>query len=55
VAIRLLVEDVVADYDDRTLTSSLPPLLDKAAATRIVYDAVVGFGPLQRYLDDLTV
>jgi pilus assembly protein CpaF len=55
VAIRLLVEDVVADYDDRTLTSSLPPLLDKAAATRIVYDAVVGFGQLQRYLDDATV
>lgn len=51
-AIRLLVEDVVADYDERTLISSLPPLLDKPRATRAVYDAVVGFGPLQRYLDD---
>lgn len=55
VAIRLLVEDVVADYDERTLTSSLPPLLDKAVAMRTVYDAVVGFGPLQRYLDDPVV
>lgn len=50
--IRVLVEDVVADYDERTLTSSLPPLLDKPRAMRAVYDAVVGFGPLQRYLDD---
>lgn len=53
--IRLLVEDVVADYDERTLVSSLPPLLDKPAAMRAVYDAVVGFGPLQRYLDDPVV
>ena len=51
-AIRRLVEEVVADYDERTLTSSLPPLLDRIAATRAVYDAVAGFGPLQRYLDD---
>lgn len=51
-AIRRLVEDVVVDYDERTLISSLPPLLDKAAAMRATYDAVVGFGPLQRYLDD---
>jgi pilus assembly protein CpaF len=51
-SVRLLVEEVVADYDDRTLTSSLPPLLDRPAAMRAVYDAVAGFGPLQRYLDD---
>ena len=51
-AIRRLVEDVVADYDERTLTSSLPALLDKPGAMRAIYDAVVGFGPLQRYLDD---
>ena len=51
-AIRRLVEDVVTDYDERTLTSSLPPLLDKTTAMRATYDAVVGFGPLQRYLDD---
>lgn len=50
--VRLLVEEVVADYDERTLTSSLPPLLDRRAAMRAVYDAVAGFGPLQRHLDD---
>ncbi len=52
VAIRLLVEDVVVDYDERTLTSSLPTLFDKPAAMRAVYDAVAGLGPLQQYLDD---
>lgn len=52
IAVRRLVDEVVADYDERTLTSSLPPLLDPVAASRAVYDAVAGFGPLQRYLDD---
>ena len=51
-AVRLLVEEVVTDYDERTLTSSLPPILDRPAAMRSVYDAVAGFGPLQPYLDD---
>ena len=50
--VRLLVEEVIADYDERTLSSSLPALLDRPTATRAVYDAVAGFGPLQRYLDD---
>ena len=36
----------------RALTSKLPPLPDPRAATRAVYDAVAGFGPLQRHLDD---
>ena len=54
-AIRRLVDDVVADYQERTLTSAMPPLLDPAGATRRVYDAVAGFGPLQAYLDDPTI
>jgi len=54
-AVRLLVDEVVADYDERTLTSSLPSLPDPRTAARVVYDAVVGFGPLQRHLDDPTV
>ncbi|HEU0102765.1 MAG TPA: ATPase, T2SS/T4P/T4SS family, partial [Mycobacteriales bacterium] len=54
-AVRRLVEDVVADYDDRSLTSSLPPLADGPSAARAVYDAVAGFGPLQRHLDDPSV
>jgi pilus assembly protein CpaF len=52
---RRLVDDVVTDYDDRALTSSLPSLADPQTAARAVYDAVAGFGPLQRHLDDPTV
>ena len=55
VAMRRLVEEVVSDYDERSLTSSLPPLPDSSSAVRVVYDAVAGFGPLQRHLDDPTV
>ena len=51
-SVRRLVEEVVADYDERTLTSALPPLADRHSAVRAVFDAVAGFGPLQRYLDD---
>jgi pilus assembly protein CpaF len=54
-AVRHLVEEVVRDYDERALSSSMPPLPDSAAAARSVYDAVAGFGPLQRHLDDPTV
>ena len=54
-AVRRLVEEVVADYDDRSLTSSLPPLADVGTTTRAVYDAVAGFGPLQQHLDDPSV
>jgi hypothetical protein len=54
-AMRRLVDEVVHDYDERSLTSSLPPLPDPRSAARAVYDAVAGFGPLQRHLDDPTV
>jgi pilus assembly protein CpaF len=54
-AMRRLVDEVVTDYDERALTSSLPPLPDPRSAARAVYDAVAGFGPLQRHLDDPTV
>ncbi len=55
VAVRKLVDEVVSDYDDRTLTGKLPPLVDPRLAARQVYDAVAGLGPLQKYLDDPTV
>ena len=51
-AIRALVEEVVDDYEHRSLTSSMPPLTDPALVARQVYDAVAGFGPLQVHLDD---
>ncbi len=54
-AVRRLVDDVITDYDERTLTSSLPPLPDVGYAARTVFDAVAGFGPLQRHLDDPTI
>ncbi len=53
--VRMLVDEVVADYDERALTSTLAPLADPRQAARYVYDAVAGFGPLQRHLDDPTV
>ena len=51
-SVRRLVADVLADYDERTLTGTLPPLVDRDRASQQVYDAVAGFGPLQQYLDD---
>ncbi|HEX3824702.1 MAG TPA: hypothetical protein VHV79_09585, partial [Mycobacteriales bacterium] len=51
-AVRSLVDDVIADYDDRSLTGSMPSLVDPAEVARQVYDAVAGFGALQPYLDD---
>ena len=54
-AMRRLVDEAVAEYDDRSLTSSLPPLADSRLAAKAVYDAVAGYGPLQRHLDDPTV
>jgi pilus assembly protein CpaF len=53
--IRRLVEDAVAGYDERTLTRALPPLVDAEGAVKQVLDAVVGFGPLQQFLDDPAV
>ncbi len=51
-AVRRLVEEVIADYDERSISGALPPLPDTRSAARAVFDAVAGFGPLQPYLDD---
>jgi pilus assembly protein CpaF len=51
-AMRRLIDEVVLDYDERALSSTMPPLPDPRTAARAVYDAVAGFGPLQRHLDD---
>jgi pilus assembly protein CpaF len=50
-----LVDDVVADYRDRSVTAPLPPLGDVALTSRAVRDAIAGFGPLQPLLDDPSV
>jgi pilus assembly protein CpaF len=54
-AVRRLVDEVVSDYDERSLGGTLPQLVDARIAARHVFDAVAGFGPLQKYLDDPTV
>src|SRR3954468_22908264 len=54
-AVRRLVEEVVADYDDRALTSVLSPVADHSATVRKVLDSVAGFGALQPFLDDPSV
>ena len=52
---RLLIDEVIAHYDERVPVSALPPLLDRAGAVRHVFDTLAGFGPLQRFLDDPSV
>jgi len=54
-AVRRLVDEVISDYDERSVSGTLPRLLDARDAARAVFDAVAGFGPLQKYLDDPTV
>jgi pilus assembly protein CpaF len=51
-AVRHLVDEVIADYDERSISGALPPLPDTRSVARAVFDAVAGFGPLQPYLDD---
>jgi pilus assembly protein CpaF len=53
--VRSLVDEVIGVYEERALTSDLPPVVDREATSRVVYDAVAGFGPLQRHLDDPSV
>jgi pilus assembly protein CpaF len=53
--VRRLVDEVIADYDERSVTGTLPPLADITSTARAVFDAVAGFGPLQQYLDDPSV
>jgi len=49
---RALVDEVIADYSERVLSSALPPVADPGRVRRTVLDSVAGFGPLQRWLDD---
>ncbi len=51
-AVRRLVEDAVADYEERSAGGHLPALGDRAEVVRQVWDAVAGFGALQPFLDD---
>lgn len=55
VELHTLIHDVVQDYDERSLHGGLEPLGDRDVATREVMDSILGFGPLQRYLDDPSI
>ena len=47
-----LVDEVLADYEERRLASSLPRIEDRPALRKQVLDRVAGLGPLQSLLDD---
>jgi pilus assembly protein CpaF len=51
-AARLLVQEALASYGERTFGGELPTINDPEQAARTLYDSVAGAGPLQRYLDD---
>ena len=53
--VRRLIDEVIAEYDERSLGGALPPLDDRVFVARGVYDSVAGFGPLQRLLEDPTI
>jgi pilus assembly protein CpaF len=52
---RLLIDEVITRYDERTLVADLPSVNDATSMASEVFDAVAGFGPLQRLLDDPTI
>lgn len=52
---REVVRQAVADYDERSMSGSLPRLPDVEEAVKTITDAVAGFGKLQPYFDDPTV
>jgi pilus assembly protein CpaF len=54
-AVRRLIDEVIAEYEERSLDGALPPLDDRVHVARGVYDSVAGFGPLQRLLEDPTI
>ncbi len=53
--VQFLVNEAVADYEDRSIRGVLPPLGRLDVARKQIYDAVAGFGALQPLLDDPTV
>ena len=54
-AVARLIDEAVADYEDRATTSSLPPIGDTGDTSRALLDSIAGFGPLQPFLDDPSI
>ena len=51
-AVERLVDEVLADYEERVQTGNLPRLDDRSRIRKSVLDQVAGFGALQPLLDD---
>ena len=51
-AVRLVIDEVITDYQDRSLTAAMPPLSDPAGVARTVHALIVEVGPLQPFFDD---
>lgn len=49
---RELIRAVITEYDERSLTTDLPPIGDREATFRIIDNQLSGFGALQEYFDD---
>lgn len=47
-----LIREVIADYEHRAASGTVPPLHDEDATVAVVGARIGGFGPLQEYLDD---
>ena len=50
--IRRLTDDLIRDYDERSLMGVLPAIGDLTSARRRILDGVIGLGALQPLLDD---
>lgn len=50
--VRQLAEQVVADHDERSLTGSVVPVVDRIGIVSELVARVAGFGALQPFLDD---
>jgi hypothetical protein len=54
-AVRRLVQEAVADYDERSVHGGMQVLSDPTATSKALWDSVVGYGPLQQNFDDHNV
>lgn len=53
--VRALVDEVLADHEDRARALGTPSPADGETVRREVIDSIAGFGPLQRFLEDADV
>ncbi len=54
-AVRAVIGEAVAEYDERALIGGLPTINDTTEMRRLLLDSVAGYGPLQPYLDDPSI